>query len=610
MNNHELQSLLALDRATLPRDGRPAYNRLIFSRSPYLLQHARNPVDWREWGPEALAEARERNLPLFVSIGYATCHWCHVMAHESFEDDEVADILNHAFVPIKVDREERPDLDEFCMAACQTLTGSGGWPLNCFLKPDATPFYALTYLPKEPRHGSPGFLELLENIAKVWQQRQDAVKQNADSLMEALGRQFHPLADAKTIEPASLAERAAATLHQIHDPQFHGFGSAPKFPMPPYLLFLLRRPAMADQKLALDALKAMRAGGIWDQLGGGIHRYSTDQRWLVPHFEKMLYDQALVAYAALEAHTLTKDDGYLEMADNLLEFVLRELTDPQGGFYCGLDADSEGHEGSCYVWKKQEIEQALGAEAAQFCNQFGVTTAGNFEEPGENILFLATPETGEPEQLQQACTRLLALRNQREQPLRDCKILSGWNGLMIAALAKGAAVSNNQRWLAAARQAAGFISSNLTRPDGRLLRSWCNGSASAIPAFLEDYAFLAWGYLELYRADAVASHLQQAEQLCSEALRLFQQEDGRLCTVGRDADQLPLAVSDSHDGVIPCGASALIATLLQLAVVTGNQVWRQAADTALTTLAATLERQPLSLLWLLQALLAHQQPVQ
>ncbi len=606
MTNHELQTLLDLDRSGLPEDGGPEFNRLIFSRSPYLLQHARNPVNWREWGPEALAEAQQRNLPLFVSIGYATCHWCHVMAHESFEDEEVADILNHAFVPVKVDREERPDLDEFCMAACQALTNSGGWPLNCLLKPDGTPFYALTYLPREPRHGSPGFLELLENLAKVWQHRQDAVERNADSLMEALRRQLQPQADESAPHPASLAERAAATLQQIHDPQFHGFGSAPKFPMPPYLLFLLHRPAAAEQKLALDTLTALRRGGIWDQLGGGIHRYSTDQRWLVPHFEKMLYDQALVAYAALEAHSLSKDGGYLEMADNLLGFVLRELAAPQGGFYCGLDADAGGREGASYVWHKAEIEQVLGDEAALFCHHFGVTAQGNFEEPGENILFLAKPEIGEPEQIQQACARLLAVRNRREQPLRDTKILAGWNGLMLAALARSAAVTGNQHHLKAARRAADFIDNNLTRPDGRLLRSWCNGSGSSIPAFLEDYAFLAWGQLELYRAGGAAADLQQTEQLCSAALRLFQHEDGSLSIIGVDADQLPLAVGDSHDGVIPCGSSVLIATLLQLAALTGATVWRKAADRALGGLSAALVRQPLSLLWLLRALLSPQ----
>jgi uncharacterized protein len=598
MTNHELHTLLALDRSTLPEDGRPEFNRLIFSRSPYLLQHSRNPVDWREWGPAAQEEARSRNLPLFVSIGYATCHWCHVMAHESFEDDEVADILNHAFVPVKVDREERPDLDEFCMAACQTMTGSGGWPLNCFLKPDGTPFYALTYLPREPRRGMPGFLELLENIAKVWQHKPDAVKRNAASLMEALAQMAQPQRPTGQLNPSALADQASATLRKIHDPQYHGFGKAPKFPMPPYLLFLLGRDNRREQELALGALRAMRQGGIWDQLGGGIHRYSTDQQWLVPHFEKMLYDQALVAYTVLEAYARTKENRYLEMADNLLEFVLAELSSPEGGFYCGLDADSEGREGACYVWKKQEIEQILGDEAALFCSQYGVTEQGNFEEPGESVLFQAN--SNQTTDLKEAQEKLLAVRNQRQQPLRDVKILSGWNGLTIAALARGTALTGNQRWLAAARRAATFISSALTRTDGRLLRSWC-GTPSTIPGFLEDYGFLGWGYLELYKAGGDTADLHIAEKLCRDALQLFRTEDGRLVTTGTDQEQLPLALSDNHDGVIPSGPAALTMNLVTLAELTGKPEWKNMTERVLAGLLPSLVQQPTSGLWLLEA---------
>lgn len=605
MTNYELQTLLALDRSALPEDGRPEFNRLIFSRSPYLLQHSRNPVDWREWGPAAQKEAQQRNLPLFVSIGYATCHWCHVMAHESFEDEEVADILNHAFVPIKVDREERPDLDEFCMTACQTLTNSGGWPLNCFLKPDGTPFYALTYLPKEPRHGMPGFLELLENIARVWQHKQDAVERNAASLMEALSQLAQPQQSTAQLNPAVLADQASATLRKIHDPQHRGFGRAPKFPMPPYLLFLLHRSDAAEQQMALATLRTMRQGGIWDQLGGGIHRYSTDQQWLVPHFEKMLYDQALVAYAALEAYALTKENRYLEMADNLLEFVLAELTAPEGGFYCGLDADSEGREGACYVWKKQEIEQILGDQAAFFCQYYGVTEQGNFEEPGENVLFQALPAAEEPAVITAARQKLLQLRAMRQQPLRDVKILSGWNGLTIAALARGAALTGNQCWLATARRAAAFISSVLTRADGRLLRSWC-GTPSTIPGFLEDYAFLGWGYLELHQAGKETADLATAEQLCRDALQLFRTEDGRLVTAGNDQEQLPVALSDSHDGVIPSGPAALAMNLVTLAKYTAKPEWEQAADKLLSGLLPSLRQQPVSGLWLLGAALKSQ----
>jgi uncharacterized protein len=609
MTNAELHTLLALDRSSLSEDGRPEFNRLIFSRSPYLLQHSRNPVDWREWGPAAQEEARSRNLPLFVSIGYATCHWCHVMAHESFEDDEVADILNHAFVPVKVDREERPDLDEFCMAACQSLTGSGGWPLNCFLKPDGTPFYALTYLPKAPRRGMPGFLELLENIARVWQHKQDAVERNAQSLMEALGQMAALPPETATPDLQELADNAVATLRKIHDPQYHGFGKAPKFPMPPYLLFLLGRDNRTDQELALNTLQAMRQGGIWDQLGGGIHRYSTDQQWLVPHFEKMLYDQALVAYAALEAYAQTKENRYLEMADNLLEFVLAELTAPEGGFYCGLDADSEGREGACYVWKKLELEQVLGEEAGLFCSYYGVTKQGNFEEPGENVLFQALSGSDEPAAITTARQKLLQVRAMRQQPLRDLKILSGWNGLTIAALARGTALTNNRRWLEAARRAATFISSSLTRADGHLLRSWC-GTPSTIPGFLEDYAFLGWGYLELYQAGGDAADLQTAEKLCWDALRLFRTGDGRLVTAGNDQEQLPLALSDNHDGVMPSGSAALAMNLVTLDRLSPKTEWQNMAEKILAGLLPSLTRQPVSGLWLLRAGLLNRKDCQ
>lgn len=612
MTNHDLQTLLAVDRAKLPPDGRPLYNRLIFSHSPYLLQHAQNPVNWREWGDEALQEARKRNLPLFVSIGYATCHWCHVMAHESFQDDEVADILNHAFVPVKVDREERPDLDEFCMAACQTMTGSGGWPLNCFLKPDGTPFYALTYLPKVPQRGMPGFLELLENIATVWRHKPDAVERNAGSLMEALAHlsSAHDQPNHQVDLPL-LADQACDTLQRIYDADHGGFGTAPKFPMPTYLLFLLRRNSTAQRTMALHTLHALRSGGIWDQLGGGIHRYSTDRLWLVPHFEKMLYDQALVAYAALEAYRITQEHCYREMAENLLEFVLQELTAPQGGFYCGLDADSEGREGACYVWHRHELETLLGADAALLCERYGVTQQGNFEDSGENILFQAQPlhevarqhnlDEGDATKRLERCRHiLLTARRKREQPLRDEKILTAWNGLMIATLAYGARLTNNQHWLAAARQAANFISTRLVAADGRLLRSYLL-TAAPVKGFLEDYACLAWGYLELYQATSETADLTVAQQLCNDALRLFSTSAGRLGTAGSDAEQMPLSLPELHDGVIPSGVAVMVSNLVRLTVATNESQWREAGQKLIRSYGGNLQQSPITSLWLLQA---------
>lgn len=610
MTNHELQTLLALDRTKLPPDGGPFYNRLIFANSPYLLQHAQNPVDWREWGDEAKQEARRRNLPLFVSIGYATCHWCHVMAHESFEDSDVADILNHAFVPVKVDREERPDLDDFCMAACQTMTGSGGWPLNCFLKPDGTPFYALTYLPKEPRRGMPGFRELLENIAMVWQHKPEAVERNASALMEALGQRSTPAPPAGTVSFSDLASQASATLQRIYDTEYGGFGSAPKFPMPPYLLFLLHRNEATLRDMALHTLQAMRAGGIWDHLGG-IHRYSTDRHWQVPHFEKMLYDQALVAYATLEAYRVSNDSVFLEMAENLLEFVLRELTAPEGGFYCGLDADAAGREGASYVWSMHQLETLLGTDAALFCRRYGVTSRGNFELPGENILFQACTvaelaqqhglsETETAKRLEQCRQLLHAARSKREQPLRDTKIITAWNGLMIAALAHGAALTGNRHWLDAARRATGFVSTKLVSADGRLLRSYLL-TASPIKAFLEDYACLAWGYLELYHATQQPEDLAQAQRLCNEALRLFRVKDNSLTTAGNDAEQMPLALPALHDGVIPSGVSVMLQNLANLSLLTNTPRWQHEAQRLLQCYHTGLQQAPINNLWLLEA---------
>ncbi len=604
MTNQELHNLLNIDRNLLSSDGRPEYNRLIFSHSPYLLQHAKNPVNWREWNIDTLEEAKKLNIPLFVSIGYATCHWCHVMAHESFEDKEVADLLNRFFVPVKVDREERPDLDEFCMAACQIMTDRGGWPLNCFLKPDATPFYSITYLPKTAGKGMPGFLDLLKNISNVWDKKPEAVDENATSLLEELRLAHTASGNYKDVDLELLSDRAVQTLQKIYDPQFHGFGNAPKFPMPSYLLFLIGRDSRSERDMALKSLKAIRKGGIWDQLAGGIHRYSTDQQWLTPHFEKMLYDQALVAYTALEAYSVTKDDCYLEMAESLIEFVLSDLRSPEGGFYCGLDADTEGVEGKTYIWKTDEINQMLGERSKQFCRRYNLSDKGNFEESGLNILHLTELQPTETEQFKYDLSRLLDARNRREQPLLDLKILSSWNGLMIAALAKGVSLTGNESWLIAANKAAEFISSRLIRSDGRLLRSNCNGKNSDISGFIDDYAFFAWACLELYIADSRPSHLKLAKELCHDAIRLFRSKDGVFKIAGSDAEQIPVSLPESHDGVIPCGSSVLAMNLTTVARITNEEKWQKLADETVADLLPAIAEQPTGRLWLLRAALS------
>lgn len=595
MTNQQLKEFLELDRSSLPEDGGDRFNRLIFSSSPYLLQHSTNPVDWREWNQQSLDEARERNLPLFVSIGYATCHWCHVMAEESFQDPDLADLLNHAFIPVKVDREERPDLDRFCMAACQTMNRSGGWPLNCFLKPDCSPFYALTYLPREPRGGNPGFFQLLEHIARLWLERPELIDENGAALLAALKQGAEVVTDAVTPDLRQLVKEGVRDLKRIYDPLWHGFGNRPKFPMPSYLLFLLRQPEPEQRQMAVDSLLTIRQGGIYDQLAGGIHRYSTDRKWQVPHFEKMLYDQAMVAFVSLEGYRITADDRLLELATGLIEFVLRDLQHDEGGFYSGIDADSEGAEGSCYIWKKGEIEQILGGEAKLFCHCYGVTEQGNFEGTGANVLYLAD-QTG-IEQLHDARRRLLAQRKRREQPLRDIKVVTAWNGMMIAALARGAAITGNRRWRAAAVSACSFIFDQLFNRQGRLLRSWCR-SPAATAAFLEDYAALAWGCLELYSCCHEECYLQRGELLCRDALTLFRDHDQVLQSVGNDQPQLPVRLPDNHDGVTPSGSSMLLLNLFRLAGTSG-QSWRGEAEKLLQRQLQQVGAGGLSHLWLL-----------
>ncbi len=611
MTNEELHNIISIDRSKLPPDGRPDYNRLIFSDSPYLLQHARNPVDWREWGDGAKQEAKSRNLPLFVSIGYSTCHWCHVMAHESFEDEDVADILNHAFIPVKVDREERPDLDEFCMSACQTFTGSGGWPLNCFLEPDGTPFYALTYLPREPRNGMPGFMELLENLAYVWRQKPDAVGRNAKALMDALQKNGEHGSNKNKSGNLKLVDRSAVnTLAKIYDRTDKGFGNAPKFPMPVYLLFLLGRDNPEEQLMALESLKAMRRGGIWDQAGGGIHRYSTDRRWFAPHFEKMLYDQALVSYSALEAFSITKDSFFLEMANNIIDFCIESLQSPVGGFYCGLDADSEGEEGLCYLWKLSELEQILGKNAAMLADYYGVKPEGNFEDNGENILYQAVSieelarshglgvEDAET-RLAESNKRLLEIRNKRIQPLLDLKILCGWNGLMVAALARGSAITGNKLWSDKALACNEFIMRTMIRKDGRLARSYMQAT-SKTSGFIEDYSYLTWGLLELFKATGSAVYLAEAERFTRETLRLFQLPDNRLLFSGKDAEQMPLPLANIHDGVIPSGVSVFLRNMVMLAKETGEEEWLKTAEKTALVYEDSIIRNPVSSLFLVK----------
>ncbi len=615
--NERIRRLVELDRSSLPPDGGPEFNRLIFATSPYLLQHADNPVDWYPWGEEAFARAAAEEKPVFLSIGYATCHWCHVMEHESFEDREVAAVFNRSFVCIKVDREERPDIDEQYMAVAQLMTGSGGWPLNIFMTPEKKPFYAATYLPRTPRMGMPGIIALLERVAELWSTRRRELQADAGTAIEALARQYQPRPGGLPDE--ALARAACRQLAKIYDSQWGGFGSEPKFPMPLYLSFLLRfRQEDGGAPLAMveQTLKTMRRGGVYDQLGFGFHRYAVDRQWLVPHFEKMLYDQALIAIASLETFQVTGTAGYRQVATETFAYVLGEMTAPSGGFFSGQDADTEGEEGTCYLWTPDEIVAALGHDEGElFCRLFGVTTKGNFE--GKNILHLPLP----PEEfavregilprllladLERWRQTLLALRSRRIRPFRDEKVLTAWNGLMIAALARGYALTGEGSYLAAARRAADFIATQLTTPDGRLLRSFHRGEA-AIPGFLEDYAFLVWGLIELHQATLDEADLDRARHLAGEMLRLFAGPNGEgLYATGLDSEQLPVRQLSARDGVLPSGNSVAAFDLFRLGRITGDDGYLKAGEEIVRTFMGTVAGQPLASLHLLAAAHYHQ----
>lgn len=556
-------------------------NRLAGEKSPYLRQHCDNPVDWWPWCEEAFAVARRLDKPVFLSIGYSACHWCHVMAQESFEDEGVARLLNEAFVCIKVDREERPDVDGVYMAVCQALTGSGGWPLTVVMTPDKKPFFASTYIPKETRFGRMGLVELVPRIQEVWRTQRGKVVESADQIAVALARPEPPLGGVELA--LGTLSQAAAQLASCFDLVNGGFFDAPKFPTPHNLTFLLRywRRTGDPRALAMveKTLQAMRLGGIWDHLGGGFHRYSTDARWLVPHFEKMLYDQALLAIAYTEAFLATGKPQYQETACETLAYVLRDLTSPQGAFYSAEDADSEGEEGKFYVWTTAEVRQVLGAEDADLAIKlFNLETEGNFVDQvrrartGGNILHLTRPVPAElKERFEVIRANLLAARNKRVRPDRDDKVLTDWNGLMIAALARASQALDEPRYAEAAERAAAFVLKELRRPDGRLLHAWCDGAASPAPAYADDYAFLIWGLLELYEATFQTGYLESALQLNELLLtHYWDHEAGGLFFTADDGEVLLFRRKEAYDGSVPSANSVALLNLLRLSRTTGQ----------------------------------------
>ena len=565
-------------------------NRLAHETSPYLLEHAQNPVDWYPWGPEALARARQENKPIMLSIGYSACHWCHVMARESFEDDQTARLINQDFIAIKVDREERPDLDQVYMRATQAMTGSGGWPMTVFLLPDQTPFFAGTYFPSSERFGMPSFRRVLAAVADAFANRQPEVAQTAEQIREYLKRPALPLA-AGALEP-SLLDEAYARLAREYDAGHGGFGGAPKFPQPMLLEFLLRthlRTGRPDAlEMATNTLRAMAAGGMYDQLGGGFHRYSVDERWLVPHFEKMLYDNALLARAYLDAWQLTRDTAFARVVEETLAFVQREMTAPDAGFYSSLDADTEGEEGRFYLWTPKELDAVLGPEqGAALARAFDVTPEGNFE--GHNILHPVAP--GAIDLLAVARDRLLSARAQRVRPHRDEKVIAGWNGLMLRAFADAGRVLHRPDLVAVAQANARFLLSRM-RQDNRMRRSYKDGRAP-LAGYLEDQASVADGLLSVYEATFDPAWLDDVRGLVTEMLTAFW-DDTAAAFYDAAADQEHLVVrpQDVTDNAIPSGTSMAADVLLRAGMLLGEPTWVDRARVTLERLGPTAAKAP------------------
>lgn len=572
-------------------------NRLISEKSPYLLQHAYNPVDWYPWCQEAFDKAKREDKPIFLSIGYSTCHWCHIMERESFEDQEVADILNENFVSIKVDREERPDIDHIYMTVCQALTGQGGWPLTIIMTPDQKPFYAATYLPKHGRMGLPGLVDILKAVAQAWRTNRQALIESGNKIVEALQDQFTLDSRENDLTKEDVHE-AYRGLERSFDPVYGGFGPAPKFPIPHNLYFLMRYWKMTGEQKALEmverTLDAMYRGGIFDHIGYGFSRYSTDRKWLVPHFEKMLYDNALLAIAYLEAYLCTKKDVYAEVAKKIFTYVLRDMASPEGGFYSAEDADSEGEEGKFYLWTPNEIKDILGErEGEMFCDYYGITDEGNFE--GRSIptrIHTSAPVNEDEALIAPLRQRVFMRREQRVHPFKDDKILTSWNGLMIAAMAMGGRVLQDQRYIQSAERAAEFVFHKLVDKSGRLLARYRHGE-TAYPAYLDDYAYLIWGLIELYEATYKPVYLQYAIRENQRMIDLFWDPDrGGFFLYGRDGEQLIARPKEVYDGALPSGNSVAAMNLLRLARLTGKQDLEDMAIRQLKAFAGIVKQFP------------------
>jgi uncharacterized protein YyaL (SSP411 family) len=597
-------------------------NRLIDEKSPYLLQHAYNPVDWYPWGEEAFEKARREDKPIFLSIGYSTCHWCHVMEHESFEDEESARLMNDTFISIKVDREERPDIDHMYMSVAQMMTGSGGWPLNIIMTPDKKPFFAGTYFPKSSRYGRIGLDDLSKRIKELWVNQRDKVLQSAGKVFAAI-RQVPDEQPGEALDK-QVVEIAYQQLSQRFDKTRGGFSESPKFPTPHNMLFLLRywKRTNDPQALAMveKTLQSMRRGGIYDHVGYGFHRYATDAEWLVPHFEKMLYDQAMLAMAYLEAYQATGKDEYASTAEEIFTYVLRDMTSPEGGFYSAEDADSEGEEGKFYVWKVEELRGILdNAEADLVIKVFNVQPRGNFNEEatgrltGHNILHMTESmdltarrlnmsENDAVDVLERARKKLFEVREKRIHPHKDDKILTDWNGLMIAAFAKGARVLEKPEYATAAERASDFILKTLRDRDGRLLHRYREGDAG-LPAHVDDYAFFIWGLLELYETTFDVKYLKTALDLNKVFLnRFWDPQIGGFFFTADDGEELIVRKKEIYDGATPSGNSVATLNLLRLGRITADPELEQKADLIGRAFAGSVRQFPSAFTHLMAAL--------
>ena len=586
-------------------------NRLINEKSPYLLQHAHNPVDWYPWGEEAFEKAKKENKPIFLSIGYSTCHWCHVMEHESFEDKEVADLMNDVFISIKVDREERPDIDHIYMTACQIFTGSGGWPLSIVMTHEKKPFFAGTYFPKENRYGRIGFKDLIKNIQSAWKDKRNEIEESAQQITSYI--QGSSKRSSSTELSNKIFKQAFEYFKNNFDYEYGGFGSAPKFPSPHNLMFLLKYWKLYKEPKAIEmvekTLSAMKMGGIYDHIGYGFHRYSTDRKWLVPHFEKMLYDQALLIIAYTETYQATGNIEFKETAEEVIEYILRDMTSPGGGFYSAEDADSEGEEGKFYVWTKDEIFDVLDNQSAElFTKVYNIKDDGNYHDEStciktdRNILHLLGRIDEHSDKLKQCRTTLFKYRNRRIHPLKDDKILTDWNGLMIAALARAGRALGNENYITAAEKSYAFIKTKMFDENMNLMHRYREGNSS-IKANLDDYTFLTWGLIELYQTTYNDEYIAMAIDLTKSSLNYFWDKNDGAFYFSNNPDDLISNTKEFYDGAIPSGNSVMLHNLIMLSRIASEPKFEEYASRIIGSAPEAVASAPYGFSFLLSSFL-------